>query len=97
MNTIPKTYNKYCNGCKKYQVLEVSQIKARKGSVLTKINRRKLTKYVTKGPRGKFSKTPTKSTKSSKKPHLLLRCTICNAKRNWKHRRTIKLTIKNRS
>jgi len=94
MSKVPKIHNKYCSKCKCYQKMELSVIKARSSGSLIKINRRRKLKYLTKGPGGKFTKNPARSTKTCKKPNLLFKCTACEAKRNWVHRRAVKFNLK---
>lgn len=94
MSVCPKIQNRYCKKCNKYQNLQVSVVKPKSSSALIKINRRRALKYLTKGPAGKFTKTPAKSTKICKKPNLQLTCSVCNSKRNWVHRRAVKFNIR---
>lgn len=94
MSQIPKIHNKYCKKCNSYKLLTLSIIKTKATTNLKKINRRRMNKYLTRGPGGKFTKTPAKSNKTSgKKFNLLLTCNTCGAKRNWARRRSLKLII----
>ena len=73
----------------------VSVVKKGKPSALSKINRTKNKKRET-GNRGKFSKLPAKKVKTSKRLHLIARCTTaqCRGNSNLVRPRCIKFEIR---
>lgn len=91
MSVFLKTTRKNCVRCNTYTIHELSIEKKNKQSPFLWILRQKKRRGK-RGNKGKFSKVPSRSNKT-KRPNILLECTVCNRKSHKKTRRAKKVEI----
>jgi len=77
----PEKIKKTCIKCNTLKVFIQKIVKKGAPSSLTQIERRKARRGH-RGNLGKFSKTPTKGLRKSKRPHVLLTCSSCGHRFN---------------